>query len=582
MRIASTLLALGLLGCGARSALVTGSDDGAVPDGSLDAGIRDGGFDAGPDSPPPSFEVACSEAVMTTPGVPVEVSARVVRGEMIAGEWVVDELPPGSGPAEIVDPTSLTTSVVPPERGRYAFRFVALSVDGTEASCVAEVFSVDGPPIASCPGDEVVARVGEPVSVTGAGFDDEGPVAFAWRVQRQPSGARASLDGEDMATVTLRGDTAGVYVLELTVTDARGESDRCNASVRLTAPPVIECPSEPILAPTRQPVTVSLPVSDDTEVVGHAWEMTSKPPRSAATLRRRDQPRAVFTPDRQGPYELVYTATDSDGLSSSCTVTVVGTPTPPTVMCPEVVETPPLSTVSVTATATDDGDTLRYRWQLVSRESGSAAAPPTPRNADTTEFTPDIAGEYLLRVTVTDDDGESASCETLVEALVDEGLRVEMFWNTDDTDMDVHLAHPRATRWFSDDDCYYANCDEGSRLNWGGPGTADDPRLDIDDTNGFGPENINIDDPELGVYTVGVHAFAGRGDVTVRIYCGGSSTEPEAEFGATPIGPRRRGRDFWRVADVAILAGGRCTVTERRSSAGGPDIISDSAAMTTR
>ncbi len=583
MRIASTLITLSLIGCGARSALVTDFGDGDVPDGGLDSSLPDGGFDGGIDAPPAPFEVDCGEAVMTTPGVPVEIRAMVVRGELARGSWSIEEIPAGSAPAEILEPSSLTTAVVPPEPGRYAFLFRGESVDGFEASCVAEVFSVDGPPIASCPGEEFVAPVGDPVRVTGAGFDDEGPVSFAWRVRRGPAGADTSLDGANTATVTFRGSEPGSYTLQLTVTDVRGESDSCQVGVRLIAPPVIECPSEPILAPTRQPVTVSLTVTDDTEVVGHSWELTSQPPRSMTRLTRSVRNRATFTPDRQGPYELLYTATDSDGLSSSCVVTVIGTPTPPTVTCPEVIETPPLTTVTVEATAADDGDSLRYRWTLVRREVGSAAADPAPRNAATTQFMPDIAGEYLLRVTVTDDDGETASCDSLVVALVDEGLRIEMFWNTDGTDMDVHLANPTATRWFSDDDCYYANCHDPGSLNWGAPGTADDPRLDIDDVNGFGPENINIDDPSTGVYTVGVHAFSGRGDVTVRIYCGGSSTEAEAEFGPTRIGPRGGGgRDFWRVAEVAILSGGRCTVTERRSSAGGPDIISDTAAMTTR
>ena len=51
------------------------------------------------------------------------------------------------------------------------------------------------------------------------------------------------------------------------------------------------------------------------------------------------------------------------------------------------------------------------------------------------------------------------------------------------------------------------------------------PRLDIDDTNGFGPENINIDEPQEGKYHIYVHYYAiGDGDemaptyTTIRIY----------------------------------------------------------------
>ena len=197
-------------------------------------------------------------------------------------------------------------------------------------------------------------------------------------------------------------------------------------------------------------------------------------------------------------------------------------------------------------------------------------------------FTPDIAGEYVLRVTVTDDDGEIATCETTVLAVSDEGLRVEMFWNTGgSSDMDIHLARQEAMRWFSSDDCYYANCNasSGDVLEWYSAGPADNPSLDLDDTNGFGPENINIDEPRAGVYTIGVHAFSGRGGVTVRVYCGGDRTSPRAEFGPVTIGPRPGGRDFWRVAEVDITGVASCTVTQLFNAAGSSDIIADSTAM---
>ena len=66
------------------------------------------------------------------------------------------------------------------------------------------------------------------------------------------------------------------------------------------------------------------------------------------------------------------------------------------------------------------------------------------------------------------------------------------------------------------------------RLNWGAGAAEDDPVLDVDDVNGFGPENINIDSPEDGqAYMVGVHYFrdaaGGEGGLrstiaTIRIY----------------------------------------------------------------
>jgi hypothetical protein len=137
--------------------------------------------------------------------------------------------------------------------------------------------------------------------------------------------------------------------------------------------------------------------------------------------------------------------------------------------------------------------------------------------------------------------------------------------------MDTHVLEPGGTTWTIEDDCNFRNCQGGAVLDWGVPGvTIDDPHLDIDDTNGFGPENINIDRPVPGVYRVGVHAWGGAANVTVRIYCGGSTTEPRQSFGPVMISSSPQDQ-FWRIADVAI-DGTSCTITPLADATGRPDV----------
>lgn len=560
VRLATALAALTICAaCGARTAPKIYGDAG------LD-GMVDGMVDAEPDGG--SLMVDCGRSrQFTTIRRPITLEAVAESPDPIVRQgWMLVAVPSGS--LTTTTPTSgPTTTLVPDRVGDYRLLFEARDAGGRAATCEVTVESIVGPPRAICPEDEVLARVGEPVIVPGDGFDDDGFLTFGWRVVVEPRPGAASLAPLTVATPTFIGEAPGNYTLELTVVDMDGASDRCTTPVRVITPPIVDCPSDVIRAPTRQPVRVRARFTDDLPGVRVAWEMLSQPADSTATLAPTDAVETVFTPDRQGRYTLEFTATDSDGLSSSCTVQVQGTPTPPDAICVDV-ETTPLTEVEVPGDAIDDGEIVSWSWRLIDGPLGSSARPPAPRASQNTRFFPDIAGEYALELTVTDDDGESASCVSVVAAVATEGLRVEMFWDSRDSDMDLHLLHPEATSWTGPLDCHFRNClDRG--LPWFDPGVDDDPSLDLDNTEGLGPENINIDEPSPGLYRIGVHAWRGGGRITVRIYCGGSTTEPRATFGPVFVDSGRN--DLWRVADVQV-SGSSCTIMDLTSAAGRPNI----------
>jgi hypothetical protein len=181
-----------------------------------------------------------------------------------------------------------------------------------------------------------------------------------------------------------------------------------------------------------------------------------------------------------------------------------------------------------------DGGQLSYYWELIDSPEGTTATLSSPSSPTVSGFTPDLAGNYTARLIVTNESNLEDSCEATLEAVPTQNLWVEMYWEHADDDMDLHLIAPNQN-WQnakeSDYDCYYANCaGSWSLLDWGTFGdSSDDPRLDLDDIPGTGPENINIDAPEeSGAYTVLVHdypytgTYSGANNVTVNIYLGGN------------------------------------------------------------
>jgi hypothetical protein len=165
------------------------------------------------------------------------------------------------------------------------------------------------------------------------------------------------------------------------------------------------------------------------------------------------------------------------------------------------------------------GRPISYRWAWVSVPRGSTVA--TPLAGQTTaSITPDVVGNYVAELVVTNDLGyDSAPCRATATADADRDLWVEMYWDNAE-DVDLHLLRNNGT-FASQQDCFFDNCIGG--LSWDAPGIADDPFLDLDDTTGVGPENINIDQPAANRYTVLIHdhpfrQYQGANNVTVNVY----------------------------------------------------------------
>lgn len=538
------------VGCGAKGALFSPTPP---PDGGpLDAYV------------PPPLEVDCGRPVRRVAvGRPFVVRATTTTGATITSEgWRVTEQPEGAMLS--VPSMSASIGVTIDVAGDYTLAFEARDSAGNVGMCSVRI-EARGGVVAICPPEaEYVARAGETVLLEGDAFDPSGVVTAGWTQTSGPSMATVRVLGGAGTVVEVSAEVPGLYVFVLRATNGSGE-DMCEVRVRITAPPVVSCVGA-MSARTRQPVTVSATATDD-DLASVRWDMISRPPSSSASNAPIDQLSTTFTPDKRGEYVLRFTATDALGETASCETTVIAEPTPPDAICPGVIETRPLATVTLEGSGVDDGTIVASGWSLRSQPMGSDSDPPSPADSARATFRPQLAGEFTLELFVRDDDGNVATCTTLVRAIATEGLRVEVFWNTDGTDMDTHLMRPGGTTWFSEEDCFYGNCQRGS-LTWPPGGTEDDPSLDIDDTDGFGPENINIESPVDGTYRVAIDAFSGAANTTVRIYCGGSTTDPRQTFGPVFIdsGPN----DLWRVADVTISGAG-CTITDL-SSGGRPNI----------
>jgi len=321
----------------------------------------------------------------------------------------------------------------------------------------------------------------------------------------------------------------------------------------------------------------------------------------------------AFTPPAEMAYNGTIQVRSNDAEFPSIDVPLLGRGTqnecPTAVVGEDEFIVRPLEVINLDGTPSvdmdgPDGRPVRYEWVVVQRPDGSTAQP-VERLADPFRpaeggpadntgtpgavFFVDLAGEYVIELRVTDNlDATSPSeyCEqdpaqVRIFAEPDEDIHLQLVWDTPGdrdqtdgtgTDVDLHFLHPRGADWFDRlQDCFFGN----PSPDWGNIGQLDDnPSLDIDDTDGAGPENINLDNPQNtdalgGFYRVGVHYYRStRGNfggeeygpslITMRIYLGGVlASETQQELVDT--------NDFWDVGGISWGADNRFLPTNRVS-----------------
>jgi len=166
-------------------------------------------------------------------------------------------------------------------------------------------------------------------------------------------------------------------------------------------------------------------------------------------------------------------------------------------------------------------------------------------------YTPRRAGLEAGFIEVLSDDASDPSQRVDLSAVaepppLDEvALHVKLTWDSDYTDVDLHLLGPGGQLWTCEGDCYFSN----GNPNWGDQATdLDDPFLDLDDVDGYGPENINLEAPGMGTYQVLVHYWdAHEGsppNANIELYSFGTLM---GSFGPEPLNAVN---DVWVVAEI--------------------------------
>jgi len=192
----------------------------------------------------------------------------------------------------------------------------------------------------------------------------------------------------------------------------------------------------------------------------------------------------------------------------------------------------------------EDLHPLNYDWELIAKPDLSRTSLRNPTEQFPELFL-DVAGNYVVGLIVTDWNGirsEQAICDVMIEPDSDM-LYVAMSWDTSNSDLDLHMVPEDEEMWGCNDASW---CNPDADWNDEGEGWGT-PIYALDNTSGYGPENINVKNPSAYQYNIRVHYWADRGGgeslVSVSIYILGVKVD------VTPTA-RMNSRQRWDVGHV--------------------------------
>ena len=221
-----------------------------------------------------------------------------------------------------------------------------------------------------------------------------------WQVSE--SGGTLEVDG---AQATYTAPTVpGSYTL--TATSVADPSKSATATVRVSEVGVSITPASETLAPGRsRTFNAEVVGANDTEVT---WQASS----GAASLSVNGAAATYTAPEQTGSYTLTATSVADPSKSATATITVSTEPdtTPEPNSAPSAnfsFEAEGLSVRFDAATSSDsDGSITSYAWDFGDGEAGEGVQP---------EHSYAEAGTYMVTLTVTDNEGQSAQVETSLE-----------------------------------------------------------------------------------------------------------------------------------------------------------------------
>ncbi len=324
-------------------------------------------------------------------------------GDSLTFTWEMMSQPGGSN-VTFGTVSNATASVKPDVAGTYTLKLTVSDGDLSDEDTV-DIEATNQMPTADAGSDSSV-HAGNDIELDGTNSNDPDgdSLDYSWQVVDQPAGASPSLSDDTTGKPTLTPDIPGEFEVELTVDDGNATASETVVITATNQAPTADAGSG---ATTHISDSVTLDASGssdpDGDTLGYNWEVVEQPSGASPTWSNQTTEAPTLTLDTSGFYTVQLTV--DDGFTTALdTVAVVATNDAPVVDAGTDQDVDVGNQVSLDASGSSDpnGDMLTYSSWSFDSKPGSSTAKLGNTSGATTAFTPDVPGDYVAQVEVTD------------------------------------------------------------------------------------------------------------------------------------------------------------------------------------
>ncbi|WNO10729.1 PKD domain-containing protein [Teredinibacter sp. KSP-S5-2] len=338
-------------------------------------------------------------------------------GDPLTYQWTI--LSPANAEADLANATSVKPSLTISQRETYVVQLVVNDglLDSDPDTVTLQVGNTK--PVANA-GNDQTGWPGTAVQLDGsASSDADGdPLTYHWVIVSQPANSATVLTDANAVMPSLTPDVYGVYTIQLVVNDGMADSDPDIVVINSqNTPPVANAGSDQAVYLNSIANLDGSGSSDaDGDSLTYQWSLISQPQGSVVSLVNPTQVYPTLQIDVPGDYVAQLIVNDGTSNSEPDTVLISTRNTRPIADAGRDQSINVGNRVSLDGSGSSDpdGDSLTYRWSMISQPSGSNLSLDQASTV-ASGFKPVEVGTYVIQLIVNDGQMDSAPDSVVIE-----------------------------------------------------------------------------------------------------------------------------------------------------------------------